>query len=122
MEKKRSAVVLRLGTTSLLYEGITSLLINGSDFQVTTMNYSETEIMLRAIDQINPDVFLICEADQSDRARTTELLHKLLARDTLRAIVIRQDNNMIEVYGRHARPAHDLHELLALLEAGSSDS
>lgn len=86
------------------------------------MNYSETEIMLRAIDQIHPDVFLICEADRSDRARTMELLHNLLARDTLHAIVIRQDDNMIDVYGRHARPAHDLQELLTLLGAGSSDS
>lgn len=86
------------------------------------MNYSETEATLTAIDQINPDVFLICESDLSHRARTTELLHKLLTRDALHAAVIRQDDNIIDVYDKHVRPAHDLQELLALLEAGPPDS
>jgi hypothetical protein len=122
MKKRKSAMVLLMGTASLLYEGIRSLLINGSDFQVSTMNYSETEATLMAIDKINPDVFLICEADSSIQARTTELLHKLLARDAVRAVVIRQDDNMIDVYDKHARPAHDLQELLALLEEGPPDT
>jgi DNA-binding NarL/FixJ family response regulator len=120
--KKKSGFILLLGPQSLLYEGISSLLANETDFQVSTMNYSEPEIMLRDIDQIKPDVFLFCEASPVDRDLTTELLHKVLARRETHAIVIRQDDNIIDVYNKNARPARDLYELLALLEAGPLDS
>jgi predicted glycosyltransferase len=120
--KKKSCLILLLGPESLLYEGISSLLANETDFEVSTMNYSESEIMLRDIDQIKPDVFLFCEASPVDRDLTTELLHKVLARRETHAIVVRQDDNIIDVYDKNARPARDLHELLALLEAGPPDS
>lgn len=105
-----------------MYEGISSLLAKETDFQVSTMNYSESEIMLRDIEQIKPDVFLFCESSPVDRDLTTELLHKVLARRETHAIVVRQDENIIDVYDKHGRPANDLQELLALLEAGPPDS
>jgi hypothetical protein len=57
-----------------------------------------------------------------DRDLITELLHKILARREVHAIVVRQDDNIIDIYDKNAKPAHDLHELLALLEAGPPDS
>ena len=105
-----------------MYEGISSLLANETDFEVSMMNYSESEIMLRDIDQIKPDVFLFCEASPVDRDLTTELLHKILTRRETHAIVVRQDDNIIDVYDKNARPARDLQELLALLEEGPPDT
>lgn len=116
MQNKAPQLVLLLGHASLLRDGLTSLLTNEPDFQVEIMTYSELETTLKVADTADSRIFLVCESEPHDRVRTMRILCDILPGETFRVVVIRQDDSMVDVYGKQKVPARTIQDLIAILE------
>lgn len=107
--------VLIIKTGSLLDDGLKSLLMRESELQVATATYTESIAFLMGSGHIDHDVIVISEVDSSSRIQTSELLHRISAQATLRVIVIRLDNNVIDVYDKQCLKLTCNNELVTLV-------
>ena len=70
------------------------------ELKVATAAYGDPATFLKEVAQASPDVIVVSEAGSLDWNWTSELLHGLLPQKTLRVIVIRLDDNILEVYDK----------------------
>ena len=99
---QRVFVVGRSG--SVFEEGIAHLLLSRTDWQVFRVTYSDDDSFLEEVVQDRPDVILVNETVLPDVARTLELLSAMPSAD-LRVIVMRPNDNAIDVYARPSQIA-----------------
>jgi hypothetical protein len=95
--------VFIVGGDSLFDEGITHLLAQQTDLLVSRLKFFNERSFLIAVKQNLPDVILVCESESLDAAHILALLSSqtILTRLLLAVIVvIRLNNNVIDVYER----------------------
>ena len=110
--------VLVIESGSLLDEGVESLLVHETDLQVSGISYADDDTFLHDVSDARPDVILLNEAGPLDSARIFELLKNLPGLATLRIIVVRPDDNTIDLYERQRVEAIQSNDLLALIRRG----
>jgi DNA-binding NarL/FixJ family response regulator len=87
-----------VGDNSLFEEGIAQLLAFGADLAVSNTKYTDDPAFLDAIAQIRPDVILLNESTICDSAHILELLFSIQSFTALSVIMVRLDNNVVDVY------------------------
>ena len=75
-------------------------MVREPELQVATATYADSTTFLEDVDHAFPDVILLCEADPLEWTRKFELLQRIPAQEHLRVIVIRLDDNILEVYDK----------------------
>ena len=112
--------VLMVKCGSLLDEGVESLLLQEADLQVTGITYSDEIAFLQDVSHARPGAILLNEAGPLDSVRIFELLKDLPALATLRVIIIRPDDNTIDVYEKRRIIVARSGDLLALIRSGEN--
>ena len=110
--------VLVVESGSLLDEGVESLLIRETDMQVSGISYADDATFLQDVTHARPDVILLNEDGPLDSARIFELLRDLPGLASLRVIIVRPDDNAIDLYERKQVIATQSDDLLALIRRG----
>src|SRR3972149_5039421 len=94
--------VLVVESGSLLDEGVASLLAQESDLHVSGIAYANDTAFLQDISDARPDVILLNEAGPLDSVRILELLKSIPTLASLRVIVVRLDDNVIDMYEKQS--------------------
>lgn len=92
--------VIIVGEDSLFDEGVTNLLAQRTDLLLSHANFSNERAFLNTIKQELPDVILVCESGSLDAARILALISSQAMLIRLLVVVIRLNNNVIDVYER----------------------
>ena len=90
--------VFIVGAGSMFEEGILCLLTFDSDLQVSGSGYNDDASFLSDITQLQPDVILLNESTPLNPARLLELLSSIPKNAGRRVIIVRLNNNIIDVY------------------------
>lgn len=85
------------------------------ELQVATLTYSDAASFLKDSALLFPDVIVLCEARPLNWTRTSELLYGISPEETLRVIVIRPDDNILEVYDKQCQRATHNDDLINLI-------
>ena len=85
------------------------------ELQVATATYADSTTFLEDVDHAFPDVILLCEADPLEWTRKFELLQRIPAQEHLRVIVIRLDDNVLEVYDKKCLKATRKNDLINII-------
>ena len=90
--------VLIVGERSLFQEGLEKLLGPETGVSVTSAQYTNDSGVLAAVAQNRPDVILVNESPNLDTTHILELLFSKSSLTILYVIVVRLDNNIVDVY------------------------
>ena len=114
--------VVIVGTDSLLDEGIKKLLAHEPDLEVSSIAYTDEATFLQDVSQAHPDVILLNEASPLDSARIFALLKniEIPIPATLRVIVVRADDNAIDVYQKQHVIATRRDDLFTFIRGGDA--
>jgi len=107
--------VLVVGTGSVLDEGIRGLLMREPELQVATATYAESVTLLQDAARISLDVIVISEAGPPDWGQISELLRSVSPQESLRVIVARPDDNVLEVYDKQFLEVTSNDDLITLI-------
>jgi hypothetical protein len=107
--------VLVVGTGSVLDEAIKGLLMREPEFQVATATYADSVTLFRSAARVSLDVIVISEAGPRDWDHISELLRSVSPQDTLRVIVARPDDNVVEVYDKQCLEVTRNDDLITLI-------
>jgi DNA-binding NarL/FixJ family response regulator len=107
--------ILVVESESLFGDAVASLLREAHDLQVRDVAYTDDTAFLRDVSDLRPDAILLNEKGPLDSRRILELLANIPTLASLRVIVVRPDDNMIDVYERQRVTAHQGADLLALV-------
>ena len=107
--------VLIIETGSLLEEGIQRLLAQEADLRVSGVMYTEEAVLLQDIARICPDVIVLNETGPLASAQAFEMLEAVANGGNLSVIVVRSDNNTIDVYEKRSTTVTKSGDLLALV-------
>jgi hypothetical protein len=108
-------LVLESGS-SLLEEGVASILKGEFDLQVSGLAFTDEPAFVEQVAHLRPDVILMNAPGLLDSARIVELLKDLPTLATLRVICVRPNDNTIDVYERRQITAVD--DLFTLIRRG----
>jgi len=86
------------------------------ELQVASVTYADPTTILKEVESAYPDVIVISEAGPPDLPQTSELLHRILPQEILRVIVIRPDDNILEVYDKQCLKVTSNDDLIALIK------
>ena len=86
------------------------------EFRVATVSGADPVILPKALDHAAPDVILLCQADPLDWSRTLEILKRIPAQEHVRMIVLRGDDNILEVYDKQCVELKHGTELITLIK------
>jgi DNA-binding NarL/FixJ family response regulator len=103
--------VVVVESESLLVEGIESLLRQADELEITDVAYTNAAAFLQNISDARPDAILLEMNGPLDSRQILTMLASLPALAALRVIVVRPDDNNIEVFERRrvlARRSADL--------------
>ena len=112
--------VLVVETGTLLDEGVESLLSQETDLQVSGICYADDVSFLEDVSQARPDVILLNEDGPLDSVRIFELLNSLPGLASLRLIIVRPDDNTIDMYEKKQVVATHSDDLLHLIRGNRS--
>ena len=115
LAEKTAIEVLILGTGCLLEECLAMLMKREPEFHVVTRTGPNPVALLTDLDNVPLDVILLCDPNQRDWTRTSEILNQLPVQEHLRLIVVRSDDNTVDVYdkrGLELTGKADLHSLI----------
>ena len=87
-----------VGDNSLFEEGVAHLLTLGTDLAVSGITYTDDLSFLNAISHNKPDAILLNESTTFDVCHILELLFTESSLSARYVIVIRLDNNTVDVY------------------------
>ena len=99
----------------MLHEGIESLLMREPGLQVATVSYVDPATFLKDVATGVPDVIVLSESSSLDRNRTSQLLQEISPQQTLRVIVIRPEDDILEVYDKQCLKATHNDDLISLI-------
>lgn len=91
------------------------MVVREPEFNVSTVTCADPTTFLEDVDHAIPDVILLCEVDPLVWTRTFELMHRIPAREHLRVIVIRRDDNILEVYDKRCLDLTQNTDLITLI-------
>ena len=107
--------VLIVGNGSLLDEGVESILKRQGDVRVSGIAYADDTAFLQDVSNMRPDVILLNERSPLTPQRILELLADNPMLATLQVIVVRPDDNTIDVYERQRVTARRVADLVHLI-------
>ena len=105
---------------SIFEEGIARLLESGAGLQVLGARYTDDFAFLNEIAQKQPDVIMLNESTPQNTAQILKLLFSIPSLASLRVVVIRLSNNMIDVYEMPKRFAVTKQDELVAIVRGIS--
>jgi chemotaxis response regulator CheB len=92
--------VLLIGDSSVLTEAIAMWLMSELNLEVSGLTYTDERAFVDAVRRVRPEVVVLIETPSLDPARFYQLLHSLPFEQALRAIVVHQDNQPLDVFDR----------------------
>lgn len=98
MKKERRVLLVETG--SVLDEGIRELVISTWELEVAISVYVNPPTFYEDVAHFLPDVIVMCDLPPLNWTRIPELMHGIQIQKTLRLIVVRSDENMLEVYDK----------------------
>lgn len=107
--------VLVVESGRLLDEGVKRLLEQELDLQVSGVAYGDDASFLQDVSALRPDVILLNAEGPLDSTRILELLSGLPSLASLRLIVVRPDDNQIDMYEKKRVIAASRDDLLNLI-------
>ena len=108
--------VLVMENGSLLDEAMKALLTHETGLTVSGVTYADETTFLNDVSQMCPDVIVMNDAGPLDAAQLCRLLDHIPAREALWVIVVRSDDNMIDLYKKQSVVTSQSHDLLALIQ------
>ena len=108
--------ILIIETDSMLDQAIKSTVMSAPELQqvVVLARADDQAAFLKEILKAVPDVIVLSEVEPVDWALTSEILHNVLA-DSVRLIVVRLDDNILEVYDKQRIRPISSEDLIALI-------
>jgi hypothetical protein len=100
---------------SILDEAVATLLRRESDVQVSDVAYADDTTFLQDISRIRPDVILLNADGPLDSVRILDLLKDLPSLASLRVIVVRPEDNLIDMVEMKRVVATQSDDLLGLI-------
>ena len=113
--QRNSIGVLLAGAGFLLGDVIENMVRHKPEFRLATLKETDLAVLREVIERDTPDVILVCQANAFDSTKTLEDLKKIVVERHLRIIVIRADDNILEVYDKRnirLTSSKDLFELI----------
>jgi hypothetical protein len=92
--------ILVVQTGSILDEGIKTLIMNEPNLQAATVTYTDHHAFLEQGAYTHHDVLLLSEASPLDWIHTSQILRGISPWKNLRVIIIRLEDNLLEVYDK----------------------
>jgi chemotaxis response regulator CheB len=111
--------VLIVGTGSVLDDGIHQLLHDVPALRVSSIIFTTEDAFLDTLSGVCPDVIVLNEDCPLSSMRIFELLENVTKPIALRVLVLRADDNTIDMYERKQTKATATNDLLALIRNGS---
>jgi DNA-binding NarL/FixJ family response regulator len=90
--------VLVIGSGTLFDEGLRGLLARQDGVRVSGTIHTDTPALLHQISHTQPDTIVISQIESASLSHVCEWLQKSPAPGALRVIVVRADDNAIDVY------------------------
>ena len=84
----------------MLDAGIKNLLARDSGLKIATVTFTDLTALLKEVSKKNPDIVVLSESNALDYIRTSEFLRGISPQKTLRVIVIRLQDNVLEIYDK----------------------
>jgi len=116
-EKKTVKRVLIVETGSVLDAGIKSLLMREPELQVEVTR-ANPSAFLNQVARVYPDVIVLSEAIPLDWTRNCKLLRGISPQETLRVIVARLDDNVLDIYDKQCLELACNDELVTFITRG----
>jgi hypothetical protein len=99
----------------VLDEGIKGLMIPDSELQVATTTYVDPTTFYQDVAHISPDVIVMGAVKPLDQPQICELLHGASSHKVLRWIIVRLEDNIVEVYDKQSLKPTRNKDLLRLI-------
>lgn len=115
-EKKFTSHVLLIESGSVLDEGLKSLLAREPRLKVSAIEDGNRNAFLMSMEN-NPDAIVLSELTRSDSLQTSEFLRELLPEENLRVIVVRLEDNLLEVYDKRCLRMQKDSDLIDLIQS-----
>jgi DNA-binding NarL/FixJ family response regulator len=122
MKKKLAHRLLLVDGGSLFDEALKSLLKQESDLHLACVAGADQAALLEAITQAQPDTILMNETDPQHTWRFLHFLQTVPALAGWQAIIVRLDDNAIDIYERRRIMATQGDDLLTLVRGGTGGS
>jgi len=117
MDRKAGRHVLVVGTGSLLDDAIRGLLMREIGLQVTSASSFDVNTSPSEFGALMPDVIVTTEVSPLDRTHISELLHRISPGEILRVIIVRMEDNILEVYDKQSLKMTRNEDLISLIKA-----
>jgi hypothetical protein len=115
-EGKRAVLrVLIPQSGSLFDEGLKSLIRRDDGLQILTATAGDAATFFAEVTRLSPEVILLNGASDLEQIPFSEMLNILPAATNLRLIVVRSDDNVIDVYEKRRVQAVNSSDLLAVI-------
>lgn len=108
--------VLVMENGSLFDEAMKALLTHDTGLTVSGVAYADETTFLNDVSRMSPDVIVLNDAGPLDAAQLCKLLEHVPAREALWVIVVRSDDNVIDLYKKQSVVASRSHDLIALIQ------
>jgi hypothetical protein len=117
MQEKPSRRVLVIGRGSVMDEGIRGLLMSELSLQIATASSVDLATYIKAFGTRVPDVIVTSESNPLDWTGISELLHRISPTEMLRVIIVRLEDNTLEVYDKQSLKMTRNEDLISLIKA-----
>jgi DNA-binding NarL/FixJ family response regulator len=114
--------VLVIGDSTLLQEGIASLLMAELGLEVSNITYTSDTAFVQVIRDIQPEVVVLKESPSLNLARFFRLLRNVPFEQALRVIVLHVEDKTLDVYEKQRVIPTQSKDLVDLIRQGSSRS
>ena len=114
--------VLIVQSGSVLDEGVENLLMREADLEVSGRNYADEAAFVQDVVRTQPDAVVLNEAGPLNLARIMELLNDCPTLETVRVVIVRLDDNTIDVFERQRVIATQVGDLVRLIRRDGSRS
>lgn len=112
--------VLLIGDSSLLKEGLASLLMAELNLEVSDITYTDDTAFVEAVLRVRPEVVVLKETPSLNLARFFQLLRDVPFEQALRVIVISVEDKALDVYEKQRVIPTRSKDLVNLIRQGPS--
>lgn len=114
--------VLVVGNRTLFDEGLTGLLAQEGGLRISGIAYKDKATFLREIARVQPDAILMNEIGMANPGQICEWLKESPVPETVRVIIVRADDNRVEVYEKRTITVAHRADLISLIRGSARGS
>lgn len=100
-------------------EGLSSLIRRDSGLQILTVLATDMTTFFQEVTRLSPEVILLNGVSHLETIKFCELLNTLPAEASLRLVIVRPDDNVIDVYEKRRVVAARSGDLLTIIKGNS---